>query len=99
MLTNIIKQEKERGSTVFPGNVVFKLYDTYGFPKELTEEYLTDEGFTMDHAGFEAEMEKQRNRARQAQKKSNSMQVQDPIFSSLDVETFFIGYENETVNT
>src|SRR5699024_6671045 len=86
ILTHIMKQEKDKGSAVFPGHVVFKLYDTYGFPRELTEEYLIDEGFTMDHSGFESEMEKQRSRARQAQKKSNSMHVQDPIFSTIDVK-------------
>ena len=99
MLTNIIKQEKERGSTIFPGNVVFKLYDTYGFPKELTEEYLEEEGFTMDEAGFDTEMEKQRSRAREAQKKSSSMQVQDPVFSSIDIETHFVGYERTAIQS
>src|SRR5699024_9256418 len=55
--------------------------------------------FTMDHSGFESEMEKQRSRARQAQKKSNSMHVQDPIFSTIDVKTFFTGYEDKTAHT
>lgn len=99
ILTTNIKNEKEKGSTVFPGDIVFKLYDTYGFPKELTEEYLLDEGFKMDHDGYEQEMEQQRTRARQAQKKANSMHVQDPVFSSLDVDTAFIGYDRGTTQT
>lgn len=99
ILTTSIEREKEKNSTLFPGDVVFKLYDTYGFPKELTEEYLTDEGFTMDEEGFESEMEKQRTRARNAQKKSNSMQVQDSIFTSLDTNSVFMGYDALHVNT
>lgn len=56
ILEKIMKQEKEKGSYIFPGNEVFVLYDTYGFPKELTEEYIQDEGFQIDEAGFEKEM-------------------------------------------
>src|SRR5699024_12272902 len=58
-----------------------------------------DEGFKMDHDGYEQEMEQQRTRARQAQKKANSMHVQDPVFSSLDVDTAFIGYDRGTTQT
>lgn len=99
ILTNHILHEKEKDSMLFPGEVVFKLYDTYGFPKELTEEYLINEGFTIDDAGFAKEMEKQRTRARNAQKKANSMQVQDSVFASLDTHSMFVGYDRVNVNT
>src|SRR5690625_3343805 len=46
MLTSIIEKEKQKDRTVFPGVEVFKLYDTYGFPKELTEEYVAEQGFS-----------------------------------------------------
>ncbi len=66
ILSDVIKKEKEKGSGIISGKDVFKLYDTYGFPVELTEEYAEDEQMKVDHKGFEAEMEKQRERARNA---------------------------------
>ena len=56
ILSTIIKQETEKGSNVFPGTEVFRLYDTYGFPKELTEEYVAEAGFTIDEEGFQNEI-------------------------------------------
>ncbi len=61
ILQLIIEKEKQQEIKLFPGEEVFKLYDTYGFPKELTEEYVEEQGFTIDEDGFEKEMEKQEN--------------------------------------
>src|SRR5699024_9980116 len=58
LLSAIINREKSKNSTVISGEEVFKLYDTYGFPKELTEEYVAEHGFTIDEEGFHREMEK-----------------------------------------
>ncbi|CQR46930.1 Alanine--tRNA ligase [Paraliobacillus sp. PM-2] len=99
ILEDIIEKEKKQGKNVFPGTEVFRLYDTYGFPKELTEEYVADAGFTIDEIGFENEMKKQKERARNARQKVDSMQVQDEIFHSLKVESNFVGYDNSTVDT
>ncbi|GAA0327245.1 alanine--tRNA ligase [Oceanobacillus oncorhynchi subsp. oncorhynchi] len=100
ILTKLIESEKEKGSNVFPGEEVFRLYDTYGFPKELTEEYVEKLGFTVNQEGFDNEMKLQRERARNARQKVDSMQVQDTVFSTIDVESKFVGYsllEKETV--
>ncbi|MFC0299835.1 alanine--tRNA ligase [Virgibacillus soli] len=94
ILENIIEKEKKKGSSVFPGTEVFKLYDTYGFPKELTVEYVAEHGFTIDEEAFQAEMQKQRERARKARQKVDSMHVQDDLLSLFDVESAFVGYEN-----
>ncbi|SDB97161.1 alanyl-tRNA synthetase [Pelagirhabdus alkalitolerans] len=99
ILSSIIKDEKQKGSTVFPGEAVFKLYDTYGFPKELTEEYVQEEGFTIDLDGFKKEMEAQRERARNARQSSDSMQVQDGVFSELNVDSQYVGEEHHQVET
>ncbi|ASK63106.1 alanine--tRNA ligase [Virgibacillus phasianinus] len=99
ILTAIIKEESSKGSKVFPGKEVFRLYDTYGFPKELTEEYVDEEGFTIDEQGFEEEMQNQRNRARNARQKMDSMQVQDEILSKVDQASEFIGYDHLEVQT
>ncbi|MFS0672900.1 alanine--tRNA ligase [Ornithinibacillus sp. 179-J 7C1 HS] len=94
ILTTIIEKEKSKGSKVFPGEEVFRLYDTYGFPKELTAEYVEQLGFTVDEDGYEREMEKQRERARNARQKVDSMHVQDEVLGKIDVESEFIGYES-----
>ncbi|WP_010098959.1 alanine--tRNA ligase [Ornithinibacillus scapharcae] len=99
ILTDIIEKEKAKNSTVFPGKEVFRLYDTYGFPKELTAEYVEQLGFTVDEAGYEEEMEKQRERARNARQKVDSMHVQDEVLGKLNVESEFIGYETLETET
>ena len=98
-LTEIIANLTEKGQSIVSGEDVFKLYDTYGFPKELTEEYVEEHGLTIDHSGFEEEMEKQRNRARAAREEVGSMQVQDAILTEINDETLFVGYDSSTVET
>lgn len=99
ILTDIIEKEKAKNSAVFPGKEVFRLYDTYGFPKELTAEYVEQLGFTVDEEGYEQEMEKQRERARSARQKVDSMHVQDEVLGKLDIESNFIGYETLATET
>lgn len=99
ILSTIIEREKEKGLTVFPGQDVFRLYDTYGFPKELTEEYVAEEGFTIDEQGFNEEMAKQQERARSARQNTDSMQVQSDIYSKIDVDSQFTGYDHLQVTT
>ncbi|MDQ1001401.1 alanyl-tRNA synthetase [Neobacillus niacini] len=100
ILGNVIKKEKEKGSTTIPGSDVFRLYDTYGFPVELTEEYAEEEGMKLDHAGFETEMELQRERARSARQDVGSMQVQGGVLGDIVVESQFVGYDQlETSST
>src|SRR5690606_34686596 len=99
MLTNILEEGRKKGTRVIPGEHAFRLYDTYGFPIELTKEYVEKEGFTIDENGFQKEMEKQRERARKARQKVDSMQVQDEKFANLDAESEFVGYDNFEVST
>lgn len=99
MLSAIMKKEREQGNNVFPGEEAFRLYDTYGFPKELTEEYVHEEGFTLDEAGFETEMQQQRERARNARQQTESMAVQDEVLMKIDVESEFVGYDRKDIET
>ncbi|MGN1386801.1 MAG: alanine--tRNA ligase [Bacillus sp. (in: firmicutes)] len=92
ILADVIKKEKEKGSDTISGKDIFRLYDTYGFPVELTEEYAEEEGMNVDHAGFEAEMEEQRERARAARQDVDSMQVQGGVLGEIKVESTFVGY-------
>ncbi|MCL6587585.1 MAG: alanine--tRNA ligase [Anoxybacillus sp.] len=92
ILANVMQKEKARGSQTISGEDVFRLYDTYGFPVELTEEYAEEEGMNVDHAGFEKEMERQRERARAARQEVDSMQVQGGVLGEIKAESEFVGY-------
>ncbi|MGO3731576.1 MAG: alanine--tRNA ligase [Vagococcus sp.] len=98
IMTDLIVKMKEQGNDTLDGKDIFKLYDTYGFPVELTEEMAEDEGFKVDHDGFEKEMTAQRERARAARSTEASMNVQSPVLTDLKVESDFIGY-SETKST
>ena len=97
ILSDVIKKEKEKGNTIIPGSDAFRLYDTYGFPIELTEEYAEEEGMTVDQEGFAKEMEAQRERARSARQDVDSMQIQGGILGEIKVESEFVGYDQATV--
>jgi alanyl-tRNA synthetase len=97
ILKDIIKEAKSSDSTVIQGEDAFKLYDTFGFPVELTEEYAMNEGLTVDQEGFENALEAQRSRARAARQSTDSMQVQNETFSRIDADSHFVGYTNQAV--
>ena len=84
---------KEHADTKqLPGEVVFKLYDTYGYPKELTTEIAEDNGYTIDEEGFEREMEAQKQRARDARGNLQSMHGQSKDLMDFTEESEFTGY-------
>jgi len=68
LLEQEIKSLRQRNQAVLAGDVAFRLYDTYGFPLDLTEDFLASEGLRLDRAGFDDAMEAQRHRAREGQK-------------------------------
>ncbi|MGM7702130.1 alanine--tRNA ligase [Pseudalkalibacillus sp. Hm43] len=93
ILSEMIKKAKENGQTELSGSDAFKLYDTYGFPFELTEEYLEEENMTVNREQFQVEMEAQRDRARAARQDTGSMQVQTSVLSDINEKSEFIGYD------
>lgn len=95
ILEDVIKKEKAAGSSTIAGKDAFKLYDTFGFPFELTEEYAAEHNMEVDRNGFEQEMEAQRERARSARQDVDSMQVQGGILSEINTNSEFVGYEDE----
>ncbi|WLR49955.1 alanine--tRNA ligase [Bacillus tianshenii] len=97
ILSDVIKKQKANNSTTIPGEDAFKLYDTYGFPYELTEEYAEEEGMIIDEVGFKREMEAQRERARAARKDEGSMQIQGGVLSDLAEKSEFVGYDKDGV--
>jgi alanyl-tRNA synthetase len=80
----------------FPGGVAFLLHDTYGFPVEVTREVLAERGISLDEAGFEAAMNEQRKRAREALQGYERVVA---AFGDLDLKSRFVGYEREQVET
>ena len=98
ILTDMQKEMEEKGEKVLSGENAFKLYDTYGFPVDLTEEILEEKGFSVDSKGFEKAMEVQRTTARNARKVTNYMGADVTVYESIDpsVTTEFVGYDNLT---
>lgn len=100
ILNNLIAQAQTNNEQMIAGTDAFRLYDTYGFPVDLTEEYVEEQGLVVDRDGFEREMEGQRSRARAARQESSSMGVQEDIFGELKAPSMFVGYEkSETTAT
>ena len=85
ILNQVIQEVKNENGTTLAGKDIFKLYDTYGFPVELTEEVAEDEGLKVDHAGFEKEMDAQRERARSARSTEKSMGVQSALLTDIKI--------------
>ena len=86
---------KEEGKTTLDGADAFKLYDTYGFPLDLTKEILEEKGFDVDEEGFKENMEAQRQAARKARKTTNYMGADVTVYQSIDpsVTSKFVGYD------
>lgn len=84
---------KEKSNGIILGSDAFLLYDTYGFPYELTVEYATECGLKVDHDGFIKAMEEQKNRARQSRQELESMKGQNEEFMKFKEESKFVGYD------
>lgn len=97
-LMDIIAELKSADKNEITGPQAFQLYDTFGFPLELTEEIAQDNNFTVDAAGFDVEMEAQRERARSARSQEESMSVQSAVLQTIDFDFEFVGYEQLSTN-
>ena len=98
LLNNVIAEAKENKTNEIDGRTAFKLYDTYGFPIELTKEYADDEGLTVDEKGFQAAMTEQQNRARNARDMDNGMGVQTALWTSFKEDSKYVGYTDLAVD-
>ncbi|GAA0381712.1 alanine--tRNA ligase [Paenibacillus motobuensis] len=99
ILAEMSAKAKAAGQTVISGADAFKLYDTYGFPLDLTEDFALEHGLNVDREGFEAAMEEQRERARSARHDGASMKIQGGVLSDLTTKSEFIGYNELNVTT
>ena len=98
ILNDMMAEMEAEKKTVLSGENTFKLYDTYGFPIDLTIEILEEKGFTVDEEGFKEAMEVQRQKARDAREETNYMGADVTIYQSIDaaIESKFVGYHDLT---
>ncbi len=95
ILSELEEEMKKNGTLVLAGEDAFKLYDTYGFPIDLTREILEEKGMTIDEDGFSAAMQKQKETARSRRAKSNYMGADVTVYEAIDpaVTSEFVGYD------
>ncbi len=95
ILSDMEEEMKKSGSDTLSGADAFKLYDTYGFPLDLTKEILEEKSFQVDEEGFAACMKEQKEKARKARKTTNYMGADVTVYQSIDpaVTTKFVGYD------
>ena len=96
ILNDLEKKMEQAGSKVLAGEDAFRLYDTYGFPLDLTKEILEEKGYRIDGEGFKSAMDKQRRMAQQARGTTNYMGADATVYDGIDpsVTTGFVGYDD-----
>jgi len=92
ILTSLVDAAKSVGRKTLDGAEAFKLYDTYGFPFDLTEDFASEQALSVDREGFDRAMEEQRQRARAARQETGSMKVQGGALADFTVKSEFVGY-------
>jgi len=93
ILDGYVENIREKGDKILPGDLAFKLYDTYGFPLDLTAEILDEKGFEIDRAGFDKHLKEQQNRARRAARSSSGTEDTVRYKAAENLTTVFTGYE------
>lgn len=98
ILAEMEAEMNEKGEKILSGDNAFKLYDTYGFPLDLTKEILEEKGISVDEEGFQKAMQVQRETARAARGVTNYMGADVTVYESIDpsVTSTFVGYETLT---
>ena len=95
---DMLSEHKAKGETTFSGADAFKLYDTYGFPIDLTLEMVEEQGMKLDEAEFHKQMDEQRQRARKAREALGDLGWAGVEFGKDVPETEFVGYENTAID-
>lgn len=98
ILEQMVAKATKEDRKEITGVEAFKLYDTYGFPFDLTEDYALENGLKVDREGFNLQMEEQRNRARAARQDIDSMHIQGGIIGEIKDKSQFVGYNELIAN-
>ncbi len=98
ILAEMEAEMQQKGEKTLSGDNTFKLYDTYGFPVDLTKEILEEKGMSVDEEGFQKAMEEQRVKAREARAVTNYMGADATVYDEIDpsITTEFVGYDRLT---
>ena len=101
ILASMEEELAAKNAKVLVGADAFKLYDTYGFPLDLTKEILEEKGYEVDEEGFKAAMDEQRKAAREARKTTNYMGADATVYDEIDpaITSEFIGYDRLTAES
>ena len=101
ILADMEKEMESKNGTILAGEEAFKLYDTYGFPIELTREILLEKGHAVDEKGFKAAMDIQKITARSARGTTNYMGAEETVYQQIDpsITTEFVGYDHMTYDS
>lgn len=101
ILGDMEEDMNQAGEKTLSGANAFKLYDTYGFPLDLTKEILEEKGYQVDEDGFKAAMDEQRKKARDAREVTNYMGADATVYDQIDtsVTTEFVGYDHLTFDS
>jgi len=101
ILSEMEQEMSDKGEKILSGENAFKLYDTYGFPIDLTKEILEEKGFEVDEQGFKDAMEVQRVTARSARGTTNYMGAEETVYQQIDpaITSNFVGYEHLTYDS
>ena len=101
ILSELIEKAEIDKNKVLAGEDAFKLYDTYGFPIDLTKEILEEKGMTVDEEGFKSCMQEQKEKARAARKVTNYMGADVTVYEEIDpgITTEFVGYDSLTAES
>ena len=98
LFQEVLRKAKADGSSTIDGATAFKLFDTYGFPLELTREQAAEAGVKVDEKGFQVEMQKQKDRARNARSNAKSMGVQRDLLVGIKDKSEYVGYDTLSVD-
>ncbi|HEY5585455.1 MAG TPA: alanine--tRNA ligase [Ruminiclostridium sp.] len=101
ILNDFITEIKSKNETTIPGEMVFKLHDTFGFPLDLTREIAEENGLSIDEEGFKKEMDAQKKKARDAHNSKDTSAWADSVFDKLDksLKTTFVGYNDTSTDS
>ena len=98
IFSDMLAEHKAKGETKFSGEDAFKLYDTYGFPIDLTREMAADEGLSVDEEAFAKAMAEQKTRAREARKALGDLGWAGVEFGKDIPSTEFVGYDHDSID-
>ena len=98
IFSDMLAEHKAKGETKFSGEDAFKLYDTYGFPIDLTREMAADEGLSVNEEAFAKAMAEQKNRAREARKALGDLGWAGVEFGKDIPSTEFVGYDHDSID-